>query len=383
MSMVRFFIRRSRYAARCAALLLLVGIGPLVLMEARPALAQPVSPDGAEKTAEAYAREGRDLASKNDLRGAHRALSEAWKRKKSDDIAGDLGEVEYRLGRAREAAEHLAFCHQNGGRTGDAAQRGEVCRLYAWARELVGTAYIQVTRDDDQSAKGAAVFVDGRRVAAIAEGGGVGQDLSRTSGVFVDPGPRTFSASAPGCEDVSATLTVLKGSAVSPRLALSCRKTVSISQAAPSSRGTRDFFSGPLLSTSAGGAFAGLDPGLTATFPLPAAIRLPMPPAATGSSGAPNPYVTIAGIALTGGGIIGGFAFMAGSESLDEVILSTWNKVTRNGRDRGACNVPANAGPCAALKLGTEHQTRFRNLSTGSFIAAGAFAVATAIYVIY
>ncbi|MCK6591877.1 MAG: hypothetical protein L6Q76_30360, partial [Polyangiaceae bacterium] len=130
---------RGRGGAWAAAAL----VSAVVLSAAQPVLGQ-----AAEKTADEYALEGRELAARNDFQGAYAAYMEAWKRKRSFDIAGNLGVAELRLGRMREAAEHLTYCEQNYPAVRDAEQtkKLEVVReLLKEARAQVGVARIRVT----------------------------------------------------------------------------------------------------------------------------------------------------------------------------------------------------------------------------------------------
>lgn len=306
---------RGRGGAWAAAAL----VSAVVLSAAQPVLGQ-----AAEKTADEYALEGRELAARNDFQGAYAAYMEAWKRKRSFDIAGNLGVAELRLGRMREAAEHLTYCEQNYPAVRDAEQtkKLEVVReLLKEARAQVGVARIRVTRDDGGSAAGAGVFVDGRPVGRVEEGGRLEQPLLLLSPeVFVDPGSRTFSASLPGCEDAVTVLAVPKGGAVDAGLMLSCRRQISW----------------PLVIAGASVAAAGIGVGI--------------------------------GTAVHSG---------ARSADADAAWVELYDK-----EGGAACRNPANLARCNDIVSGDEDWRLYRGIAIGSFVVAGAAATATLIYVL-
>lgn len=309
-----------------SALRIILGlIGVFELVTPEVAIAQPAQSTGAEKTADEYALEGRELASRDDMQGAYRAYIEAWKRKKSYDVAGNLGVAELRLGKARDAAEHLTFCEQNFPVMKDAEQtkKLETLRgLFREARAQVGGARIRVTTDDGRSAEGASVFVDGRRVGQADAGGGVEQPLGITGEVFVDAGSRRFAASLPGCQEGQAVLGIPKGGSVDVGVVIECRTKISI----------------PLLA---------------------------------------------AGIGVTAAGIGVGIGTLVHSNARDKRADEVWFEIYGKDQDRGACNRPSKYEDlCAELESAHSDWQVYQGIAIGSFVVGGAAAVATVAYVL-
>jgi len=92
---------------------------------------------------------------KGDKVAACDAYKAAWALQKSYDIAGNLGGVELKLGRYRDAAEHLAFALDDFPPTGEPAQRQAVERKLAEALNEIGRLHVRVSVD------GASVTVNG------------------------------------------------------------------------------------------------------------------------------------------------------------------------------------------------------------------------------
>lgn len=294
-------------------------VSVMVLSGARSALGQS---KGTQKTSEEYALEARELAERNDYRSARALLMEVWRLKQSYDIAGNLGVTELRLGRMREAAEHLTYCEQNFPAVRDAEQTEKletVRGLLKEAREQVGVARIRVTRDDGGSAEGAGVFVDGRPVGKVAAGGGVEQPLLSSPEVFVDAGSRRFSASLAGCKEAVAVMAVTKGGAVDAGLVLSCRKEISL----------------PLV---------------------------------------------IAGASVAAAGIGVGIGTWVHSSARRGDAQSVFDELKKGGLD--ACLDAANQVRCNELTASYDDSQLFKGLAVGGFVVGGVATAATLIYVL-
>jgi hypothetical protein len=313
---------RYRRVVRAAVLVVLVSIGAVALGEGEDAFAQAPAGQGAEKTADEYVLEGRELAKAGNFKEAHVRYLEAWKRKQSYDIAGNLGLVELKLERWREAAEHLAYSEQNvpAVRDADGEKRYQRTReLFKEVRARVGGARVKVTTDDGRSAQKADVFVDGRLVGSVDAGGGVKQPLG-LSEVFVDPGSRTFSASIAECADASAVLMVPKGGSVSVELVLSCRKRVSV----------------PWMAAGYGVAALGVGVGVGALVHA-----------------------------------------MARDEDADTAWVDLYGTYGAS-----ACNPNGNHAQCDELTTADSDSQVFRGIAIGGFIAGGAAAILTTVYVL-
>lgn len=110
---------------------------------------------------------------------AYALYQQAFALKRTYDIAGNLGQVELKMGKFRDAAEHLSFTLRFFPPTGKDAPREAIRRAFDAARKEVGTLTIKV------NVQGAAVSIDGKLL---------GRSPFATE-VFVEPGKRTLEAS--------------------------------------------------------------------------------------------------------------------------------------------------------------------------------------------
>lgn len=170
-----------------SAVALLCAAGP------REASAQPRAAV-AEQVGQLFDRAQAAFA-KGDKQGAYEAYKAAWALQQSYDIAGNLGGVELKLGKHRDAAEHLAFSIEGFPPTGDPAQRAALEKRLAEAIKEVGRVRVQV------NVAGAAVTVNGKPA---------GTSPLRAL-VFVEPGTVTIAAKRDGYRDEIRPVTVPKG----------------------------------------------------------------------------------------------------------------------------------------------------------------------------
>ena len=138
---------------------------------------------------------------KGDKQGAYEAYKAAWALQKSYDIAGNLGNVELKLGKNRDAAEHLSFALDNFPPTGEPDQQKAVAKKLAEALQEVGRVRVRVLAGD-ASVEGASIRVNGAPVGTTPAG----------STLFVNPGQTVVEASLAGYEDARAQIQVSKGS---------------------------------------------------------------------------------------------------------------------------------------------------------------------------
>jgi hypothetical protein len=118
---------------------------------------------------------------------AEAAYLEAWRLKKSFDIAGNLGNLEADMKKWRKAAEYLAYAIREFPAGGKPALRDSLLKRLAEVEKEIGKLLIQVNRT------GAEVFVDGASV-------GLAPALNV---VYVDPGPHVVEARLEGYPPVS------------------------------------------------------------------------------------------------------------------------------------------------------------------------------------
>lgn len=130
------------------------------------------------------------------LKDAETAFLEAWKLKKTPDIAANLGQVESELGRHRQAATFFSYAVKNAAPTDSQEARRDVKQRLEDARKLVGLVHVRV------NVVGATVLLNGESigVAPLADD------------VFAEPGPATFTAKFAGHADARAVVQVTKGS---------------------------------------------------------------------------------------------------------------------------------------------------------------------------
>src|SRR4051794_15541067 len=99
---------------RSAALRLLLGL--TAAMVAGPSFAEPpptlsasAKAQAAAEDAEAFSTMGKAASAAGKIDEAYVLYQAAWILKQTHDISGNLAQVEMKLGKKRDAAEHLAF----------------------------------------------------------------------------------------------------------------------------------------------------------------------------------------------------------------------------------------------------------------------------------
>jgi hypothetical protein len=285
--------------------------------------AAPVQP----KTADDYALEGRKLALKPGmLPDARNLLLTAWSMKRSYDIAGNLGSIEFELGLMRDAAEHLSFCQQNFPAVRDADQTQKLAvveQLLKEARAQVGGVRIRVTDPDGLELEGAEVLVDGKvigRAPLVDE-------------VFVEAGTRMLSARQPGHQEASKTLEAAKGGSESVTLVL------------------------PVVVQA----------------PNPKDKVAPPPP------GKKRVALIAAGAGLAAVGLGLGVGFTLASNGKTSDAQAVWDELHAQTNPE-ACKLPSNDALCANLRSAYDSRETLRGVAIGGYIAGGVLALGTAAY---
>jgi hypothetical protein len=138
------------------------------------------------------------------LQDAEIAFMEAWKLKKTTDIAANLGQVEMELGKHRRAATFFSYAVKNAAPTDSQEARRDVKQRLEDVQKLLGTVHLRVSRP------GAKVLLNGELlgIAPLEED------------VFAEPGTSTFTAKLAGYTDARAVVQVVKGSSHEAVLAL-------------------------------------------------------------------------------------------------------------------------------------------------------------------
>lgn len=288
--------------------------GFLLLLAATASAQQP-------EDADTYFRQGNTFYKEQRWGEARGAYETAWRLKKSHDIAANLAYAEMKLGKFRDAAEHLAFAVKNWPPTGKADKRDYAIERLQLVKKEVGALSIRV------SAARAEVLVDGKAI---------GQSPLDAE-VFVEPGSHTVEAKLGGYEDAKEVVEAAKGSALTVTLAL-------VAVVPPPATGT---------------------------------AVAPPPPAARG----PNKAIAITGAAITGVGAGLGVVLAvvsngkaSDSETLRSALISSNGPAACTG-----AHVPAS---CSAVQDAIRGKNTFGSAAAWSFIGAGAVGAATLIYVL-
>ena len=190
--------RRARRATLVIATLAGVAATPRRATCEHPAPATPdaatASPDAATAesgaTASELLRTGLRESKKGNFEAARIAFEKTWRLLPHPEVTASLAEVEMKLGRYREAAEHWDYylAHDPPGREEAEARRAE-CRQHL--------ADIHATVDP----LGATLFLDGNVVAAEAP----------ASEIWVEPGAHTLYAELNGQQSKTEQVTVQAG----------------------------------------------------------------------------------------------------------------------------------------------------------------------------
>lgn len=158
-----------------------------------------------EERAMALFRKGIEAHKQGNLTEAEGYYRTAFDLKKSYDIAGNLGDVELKLGKPRDAAEHLSFTIKNFPLTGKPDLRDRMQKSLDEAKRQVGAVRISVNVDR------ADIFVDGSNK--------IGQ-APMSDEYFVDPGQHSFEARLKGYKSAQQSITATKGTLQEIKLTL-------------------------------------------------------------------------------------------------------------------------------------------------------------------
>ena len=146
-------------------------------------LVAPGAEAQAEDRADRLFMQGKAAAQAKDWQQAHQLLSEAWDLKKSYDIASNLGQVAYLLGKHAEAAQHVAYALRHYPATGDAEQKQKAQSLLDLVRQEVSSLALDVSHGE------AEILIDGSSA---------GRAAALPPELFVEPGERTIVATLGG-----------------------------------------------------------------------------------------------------------------------------------------------------------------------------------------
>jgi hypothetical protein len=338
-------MRMSRsLPAFCACLIALYGASASA-QPARPSSPSSETSAMTDKARELYV-EGQKSAARERWGEAHASWLAAWGLKHHYQIAGSLGTAEAKLGRYRDAAEHLAFFMREAPAT-KVKERQSVQELLAEVRKHVGALGIKV------EPAGAEVLVDGVRVGKAP----------LVDEVFVDAGARVIEARLEGYEIASAKVDAAAGA--SREVALRLVKSTAAR-----------------VSTSADAASAGSTAGSEATgVPLrPLAQETDGGSRREGTSSEMRPLM-IGGLVATGVAVSMGIAFAIVSSVHATDAAEQRSAAVQRGVVQ-PCAMPTNAKLCEEFTSTLSARDDFGNASLWSFVVGGALGAGTVVYML-
>ncbi|AUX29208.1 MULTISPECIES: PEGA domain-containing protein [Sorangium] len=243
-------------------------------------------------------------------------------------IRGNLGASELKLGRYRDAAEHLARYVREMAEdaTSTAAERRRGAAMYAEAQAKVGTLVVRTDVD------GAQVFVDGalRGQTPLADP------------LFVEPGTHTISVRHEDYETKDMTVQLSAGGTIENGLELTKR-----AGSAPPPK-------------------------------LPATTVAPLARGAEEHARGPRTALLIGGAATAGAAAVAGVVFTVLANTSASDAEEQRDALAR--RDAAPCPRTGGAPACVDLREAYEARVNFTNAAFFSFVGAGAIGVGTLVY---
>ncbi len=321
-------MRRRTWARWIGSLFLFGSVlgGVLARAEAGP----EVLPDQAKlDEADRLYREGVDAFMRDDVPKAYEKLKAAYALKKSFDILGNLADIERRLGKARDSAEHYAASLRVFPPNGKPESRSRSEKRLAEVRKQVGTVQVTVSDPD------ATVLVDGVEVGSspIVEE------------IFVEPGKRTFEARKDG-----RVVKVERACAVGLTIQIELR----LDPVGSSGSGA------PVGSSTALGASSSAPTASATQAPIEPAPKKALWPVAVGAS-------------LVGVGIGVGVGLTVAAGSKTSAAETAASQVR-------SCTGKETSGTCAEGSRAAGSANTLRGGSIAAFGISGGLAVATLIY---
>jgi hypothetical protein len=312
-------------------------IGPA--KPAGPPSAPPTSRAESMARAEALYKQGVRLYVEKKWAEAEGPFQQAWALNPTADVAYNLGSVEFRLGKYRDAAEHLAFALRNWPLMDAMAKQRPIAeQRLREARAAVGALTVKV------SVPYAEVLVDGKSVGKAP----------LLDDVFVTPGaPHTVEAKLEGYASAKESVQLQAGATRTLDLALT---------ALPSGGGLRP------LDPEKGGEDGGANP----------------PGSAAGTAsieGGPSKPLIIGGIASSAALVTAGVVFaivssVHGADADEQLAAAVERGVSK------PCAVPANTQTCETFTSTLRARDDFGNASLWTFAVGGALGVGTVVYML-
>jgi tetratricopeptide (TPR) repeat protein len=301
-----------------------VGLSATAQAQSGPPTDAESSPAISDRARALY-MEGIKAADAKNWSAAHAAFLEAYKQSDHYQIAANLGSMEVKLGRYRDAAEHLAIYLRKAPQD-KVKDRMRALAFFDEAKKKVGTVQVRV------NVNGAEILVDDKVVTLSPP----------VDDIFVEPGPRFIKARMAGHKSSETTIEASPGS--THQVALQLEKMGSTTAAPP---------------------------------PPPPKPAPPPPPG-------PEPFkpkkeLIIAGIAVGAVGILGGtigaIVSSGYASSADERA-----DLLRTSAGPNACAGGQNASECETLHGLRSSRDASANFAAWSFIIGGLAGAGTAVY---
>jgi hypothetical protein len=162
-------------------------------------------------------QEGTAAAKAGDYPTAYDKIIAVWKQRPSFDVAANLAFVEQRLGKKRDAAEHLEYALATFPATGDQALKDRMQTDLAALRAELGRVQVDAP-------EGCTLSVDGEER---------GRTPLEASFIYVQPGKRVFEGTRPG-ERGMTEVEVKPGQTLAIKIVLEPEKTGTTPKAEPS-----------------------------------------------------------------------------------------------------------------------------------------------------
>ena len=317
---------RALRAIHAACLSILLTMSATASGQSGPPMEADGSPAISDRARALYA-EGIKAADAKNWAGAHAAFMEAYKQSDHYQIAANLGSMEIKLGRYRDAAEHLAV-YLRKAPSDKVKDRMRALAFFEEAKKKVGTVQVRV------NVNGAEILVDDKVVSLSPP----------VDDLFVDPGPRFIKARMAGHKSSETTLEAGPGT--------THQVTLTLEKMAPD---------------------APPPPKLVKTAAPPPSPPEPVP-------FKPQKEIIIAGISVGAVGILAG--------TISAIVSSGYGSSAEDRRDvllqrpggGSACLDPMNTSECATLNDLWGSRDTWGNVAVWSFVIGGVAGAGTAAY---
>lgn len=303
-------------------------------VQAQPAQKAPASGSALDDKARELFRDGVKAAEASQWAKAYAAFLAAWSLKEHYQIAGNLGTSEAKLGKWRDAAEHLSYYLREAPKE-KVAERKSAEDLLAQARAKVGSISVRA------EPAGAEVFVDGVSVGKAPLAGEV----------FVEPGAHGIEVKLADYETAKQNVSAAAGARQSVEMRLA--------QVGPKENAESNRISGK------SGAGAGSSDQASNTI--------------EGEKTSGIGPLVIGGLVATGIVVVAGVGFAVASNANASDAEEKRIAFIQEGV-RYPCREPSYSDRCSDYTGTLNAVDTFRHLSIASFVVAGALGTGTAVY---